>query len=124
MDFHEMLGIPEYEFRVILGGTTVGYDLAKEEINRKKHGYSLVSAVHLLERLILPLGIVQPHAVSDSFKENGEIRHMHMSVDDSGKVVHMVSTMRPNETCRVISFRRASEEERYKFTELTGYIES
>ncbi len=46
-----------------------------------------------------------------------------MSVDDSGKVVLMVTTMRPAETVRVISFRRASEDERKKFWELTGYTE-
>jgi uncharacterized DUF497 family protein len=46
-----------------------------------------------------------------------------MSIDDNGKVVHMVTTMRPNETVRVISFRRASKEERQKFFELTGYAE-
>lgn len=123
MDLHENLGIPEYEFRVILGGTTVDYDPEKEKTNRQKHGYSLESAVHLLERIVLPVEPNKPHAVSDAFQENGEIRHMHMSVDDRGKVVHVVTTMRPNETVRVISFRRASEEERKKFFELTGYAE-
>jgi uncharacterized DUF497 family protein len=123
MDFHEKLGIPKYEFRVIFGGTTVDYDPEKEDINRKKHGYSLESAVHLLERIVLPVEPNKPHAVSDAFEENGEVRHMHMSVDDSGKVVHMVTTMRPKETVRVISFRRASDEERQKFLELTGYGE-
>ena len=48
---------------------------------------------------------------------------MHMSVDDNGKVVFMVTTMRPNETVRVISFRRASDQERAKFQVLTGYVE-
>jgi uncharacterized DUF497 family protein len=55
--------------------------------------------------------------------ENDEMRQMHMSVDDSGKVVLMVTTMRPAETVRVISFRRASEDKRKKFWELTGYTE-
>lgn len=123
MDFHKILGIPEYEFRVIFGGTTVDYDPEKEDINRKKHGYSLESAVHLLDRIVLPVEPDKPHAVSDAFEENGEIRHMHMSVDDSGKVVLMVTTMRPNETVRVISFRRANDEERDKFMKLTGYVE-
>jgi len=36
----ERLGIPDYEFRVVFGGTAVDYDWNKEEINRKKHGYS------------------------------------------------------------------------------------
>lgn len=123
MDFHDKLGVSMHEFRVILGGTTVDYDPEKEEINRKKHGYSLESAVHLFERIILPVEPNKPHAVSDAYEENGEVRHMHMSVDDSGKVVHMVTTMRPNETVRVISFRRANVGERHKFLELTGYAE-
>lgn len=123
MDIPGKLGIPDYEFRVVIGGTTVDYDLEKEDVNRKKHGYSLQSAIHLLERYIFPIGGVPPHAVSDAFVENGEVRHMHMSVDDNGKVVHMVTTMRPNETVRVISFRRASRAEREKFRELTGYAE-
>lgn len=117
------LGIPDYEFRVVFGGTTLDYDLDKEDANRKKHGYSLLSGVHLLERLVFPIGGSPPHAVSDAFVENGEVRHMHLSVDDADKVVIMVTTMRPNETVRVISFRRASEQERLKFRELTGYVE-
>ena len=36
------------DFRIIIGRTTIDYDWAKEEINRKKHGYSLESAVHFL----------------------------------------------------------------------------
>ncbi len=119
----EKLGIPDYEFRVVFGGTTLDYDWDKEESNRKKHGYSLLSGVHLLERFLLPTGNTLPYAVTDAFVENGEIRHMHLSVDDSEKVVLMVTTMRPNEVVRVISFRRASEQERLKFQELTGYVE-
>ena len=117
------LGIPDYEFRVVFGGTTLDYDWDKEEANRKKHGYSLLSGVHLLERLLLPTGGSPPHAVSDAFVENGETRHMHLSVDDADKVVLMVTTMRSNEAVRVISFRGASEQERSKFQELTGYVE-
>ena len=123
MDIPGILGIPDYEFRVIFGGSTVDYDTKKESTNREKHGYSLESAVHFLERYILPIGGAPPHVVSDAFKENGEVRQMHMSVDDSGQVVHMVTTMRPNETVRIISFRRAHEVERNKFWELTGYRE-
>lgn len=48
---------------------------------------------------------------------------MLMSVDDCGDVALMVTTMRPDETVRVISFRRARENEREKFRELTGYVE-
>ncbi len=65
-----------------------------------------------------------PYAVNDAFQKNNETRHMHMSIDDTGKVVLMVTTMRPDETVRVISFRRAHESERDRFYELTGYRES
>lgn len=118
MNITRKLGIPNHEFRLVFGRTKIDYDPNKDDINRKKHGYSLESAVHLLERLLLPTGNSVPHAVSDSFIENGEIRHMHMSLDDSGNVVKMVTTMRPDETVRVISFRRASEEERAEFNAL------
>jgi uncharacterized DUF497 family protein len=122
-DIPGKLGIRDHEFKVVIGGTTVDYDPEKENVNRRKHGYSLQSAVHLFERYILPIGGAPPHVVSDAFMENDEMRQMHMSVDDSGKVVLIVTTMRPAETVRVISFRRASEDERKKFWDLTGYTE-
>ncbi len=123
MDIPAKLGIPDYEFRLVFGRTKIDYDPDKEEINRKDHKYSLESAVHLLERIVLPLGSQPPHVMSDAFKEKDEVRHMHMSVDDSGKVVLMVTTMRQEETVRVISFRYAHKKERGKFRELTGYVE-
>jgi uncharacterized DUF497 family protein len=115
------LGIQDYEFRVVIGRTKIDYDQDKEDANRENHGYSLESAVHLLERFVLPLGNQPPYVVSDAFMENEEIRHMHMSVDDCGDVVLMVTTMRSDETVRVISFRRAHKGERQQFQELTGY---
>ncbi len=48
---------------------------------------------------------------------------MHMTVDDDGMVVLMVTTMREDETVRVISFRRASEAQRDEYKMLTGYAE-
>lgn len=49
---------------------------------------------------------------------------MHMAVDDSGNVVLMVTTMRPDETVRVISFRKAHKHEREAFHRLTGYVQT
>jgi len=121
MDVPKKLGIPNHEFRLVFGRTTIDYDANKEEENRKKHGYSLESAVYILKRVLFPPGNSLPYAVSDAFTENGEVRHMHMGVDDNGYVVFMVTTMRPDETVRVISFRRAHEEERKNFQVLTGY---
>ena len=123
MDIPNKLGIPDYEFRLVFGHTRIDYDQEKEENNRRKHGYSLESAVDLLGRIMLPIGGQPPHAFSDSFLENDEVRHMHMGVDADGKVVFMITTMRENETVRVISFRRAHEDEREKFRNLTGYSE-
>jgi uncharacterized DUF497 family protein len=122
-DVPSKLGVPDWEFRVVIGTTTIDYDPDKEEINRIKHGYSLESAVQQLERMILPLGAPPPCMTSDGFFEGGEVRHMHMGVDDSGKVIHMVTTIRPAETVRVISYRRASPEERVCFRDTTGYAE-
>lgn len=121
MDIPDKLRIPSYEFRLVFGRTRIDYDRDKEASNRREHGCSLESAVHLLERLLLPIGENAPYAVSDPFTKNGEVRHMHMSVDDADEVVFMVTTMREDETVRVISFRRAHETERKRFRELTGY---
>lgn len=123
MDIPAKLGIPTHEFRLVIGRTKIDYDPDKEGINRKKHGYSLESAVALFERMLLPISNPPPYAVSDSFIENNEVRHMHMTTDDSGIVVLMVTTMRPDETVRVISLRKANEHERTNFQQLTGYVQ-
>ena len=124
MDFPEKLSISEYEFRLIFGRTRIEYDESKEMANRKNHGYSLESAVHYFEKLLLPTGPSSPFMTSDAFLENGEVRHMHMGLDDSGKIVLFVTTMRDEETVRIISFRRAKESECKTFSEYTGYKKS
>src|SRR3989338_1748262 len=97
INFPTKLGIPEYEFRLIFGRTKIDYDTTKETNNRKKHGYSLESAVHLLEKVLLPINST-PFITSDAFKEGGEVRHMQIGIDDGGNVVFMVTTMRTDET--------------------------
>ena len=123
MDFLKKLGIPDYEFRLVFGRTRIDYDPTKEAINLQKHGYSLRVAVQLLERVLLPIKTT-PFATSDAFKERGEVRHMHMGLDSDGNVVFVVTTMRTNETVRVISLRRASKKEKHLFHQLTGYRQS
>lgn len=109
---------------MVIGRTRIDYDVDKESINREKHGYSLESAVQLLERILFPLGGPPPCMTCGGFIKHEEVRHKHMGVDDSGKVVVLVTTMRPDEIVRVISFRRASNDERDKFYEVTGFKES
>ncbi len=110
----------ETDFRVIIGSTQIDFDPDKEEANRKKHKYSLLSAVHLLQRLILPMA-QPPFITRDASASNGEVRHEHMTVDGEGNVVFCVTTMRPSEKVRVISLRQASREERAVFLQLTCF---
>lgn len=119
----DKLGIKETDFRLIIGSSKIDYDLNKEDKNRKKHGYSLESAVYLLEKWLLPIPST-PFITSAPINVNGEIRHQHMGLDDENKIVFIVSTMRENETIRVISFRKASNEEENTFTMHTGYNKS
>ena len=120
----DALGIPGWEFRVVFGRTRIDYDPNKDQSNREKHGYSLEAAVPLLERMLLPISATPPCMTSDGFFEGGEVRHMHIGVDNFGKVVLLVTTMRTEETVRIISFRRASSQERDQFAQETGFYEA
>lgn len=108
------------EFRLVFGRSQIEYDSEKETINRAKHGYSLESAAHLLSRLLLPA--VQPPFIIADAGTPDERRHLLMTIDD-GKVVFIVVTMRPDESIRIISFRRASPDERADFAAHTGFRE-
>lgn len=123
-DLAKSLGIPDWGFRVIFGRTRIDYDFEKEMVNRIKHGYSLEGAVQLLERILHLSEDEFPCMTGDGFLKNGEVRHKHMCVDDSGRVVVVVTTMRPDEIVRVISYRRASYDERCRFSDLTGFTEA
>jgi uncharacterized DUF497 family protein len=120
MDLPERLDIPEYEFRLVLGRTKIEYDKNKDSRNVDKRGYSFEVVAGFLERRMLPVQ-QPPFMTSDAFLENDEVRHMHMTVDDSGYVVFFVTTMRNDEAVRVISFRRASAKEREEFCTHTGF---
>ena len=61
------------------------------------------------------------------FEENGVARYNHMTLNDDGQVVFFVTTMRPGETVRVFSLRRASVAECELFSMLVrvlGYVVS
>ncbi len=117
MNIKEKLNILETDFRLVFGTTKIDYDTEKDDANREKHGYALESGVFLIQQLLLPAKPVR-FATHDAFTKNGEVRHKHMCQDDEGNVVFMVTTMRSEETVRVISLRRASKEERLLFDEL------
>ncbi|MFA6271296.1 MAG: BrnT family toxin, partial [Candidatus Paceibacterota bacterium] len=100
------------------GRTEIEYDSAKELLNRRKHGYSLESATYLLQRVLLPIGKRYAFFTSEPRETNGEIRHNHLTIDDDGTMVMLVTTMRPNEKVRVISMRKANPKERLIYIEL------
>lgn len=109
------------DFRLVIGGSAIDYDPNKEDENRAKHKYSLASAIDIFEKLLLPLPST-PICTRDASTQS-ERRHEHLAVDSDGKVVFIVTTMRRDETIRVISLRRASQEERELFAQGTGYAE-
>ena len=78
----------EKDFRLIIGRTKIDYDWTKEEINRKKHGYSLESAVHFLEQTLLLIPS-PPLVTSNPIDVDGEVRHQHMVLDSDGKVIFL-----------------------------------
>jgi uncharacterized DUF497 family protein len=109
--FAARLGIKEHQFRLIIGTTRIDYDQNKEQINRKKHGYSLASAAYLLQRFLLPIP-QSPLPRGGPFKRNCEYRYELMALDDDGHtVLFLVVTMRPTEIVRIISCRKACEPE-------------
>jgi uncharacterized DUF497 family protein len=105
-------GVDRDTFRVTLGTTSIEYDSEKEMVNRRKHGYSLESARVFLEELAL--FFIPSKRKKATFYEqrvDGEVRHIHFSIDDESNVVRFVTTMRPGEVVRVISYRRATKKE-------------
>ncbi|MGB8337949.1 MAG: BrnT family toxin [Burkholderiales bacterium] len=122
ISFAKQLGIEEHDFRVIFGRTKIEYDPDKEDSNRIKHGYSLASAIQPLERILF--FSARPYLLHDSYIEKNEVRHKLMWPGDACEVLFMVTTMRPDETIRIISLRRANDEERKIFCDLTGYAAS
>lgn len=123
MDIPKKLGINETDFRLVFGSSKVDYDPDKDQENIQEHEYSLKDAVPILTKWLLPPITLSPtpFITYSPIEKNDEIRHQHMGLDEKGKVVFMVTTMRPNETVRIISFRCASRNERDIFYLETGY---
>lgn len=99
------------EFRIIPGSTQIDFDPNKEEANRRCHKYSLTCAVDILESSAL---FQQAFITIDRIMEDGEVRHIHLA-EYQGRIVQFVTTMRENETIRVISMRDADRKEREIF---------
>ena len=74
------------------------------------------NAVDLIEKCLFFQP--DPFFVYGPFECGGEKRLKWLGLDDAKTVVHVVCTMRPDETVRVISFRRASQQERELFQTL------
>ncbi len=121
--FASKLGVPEHEFRVVIGRTRIEYDADKDKRNRKKHGYALESAVYLFEACF---AFFSPRRIitSDAFIEKGEVRHMHLAEDTDGTLMKIVTTMRPGEVIRVLSLRKANRKEVAEFKRVLtrGYV--
>jgi uncharacterized DUF497 family protein len=122
MDIPKRLGIKKTDFRLVFGGSRIDYDATKEDANVQKHKRSLKEALPILVNAVFPINR-KPFLTHDGIERNGEIRHKHMGLDKEGKIVFFVTTMRSDETVRVISFRRANRTERKVFTLETGYQE-
>ena len=108
-------------FRLVIGRTKIDYDPNKENANQRRHGRSLKSAAQYLTRLLLPIS--QPPFITRDASTVEERRYEHMTVDEQGKIVFFVTTMRADETVRVISMRRAHQKERQVFAMQTGFKE-
>ena len=99
------------DFRIIPDRTQIDFDPDKEEANRKCHKYSLTCAVDILEASAL---FQQAFITIDRIMQDGEVRHIHLA-EYQNRIVQFVTTMRENETIRVISMRDAHKKEREIF---------
>ena len=76
------------EFMLIFGSSRIGYDPVKEIKNRRKHHYSLQSAVHLLEKTIFPCGNDLRITIKQCVIKE-EVRYNIMAFDDDKNIVLM-----------------------------------
>jgi len=118
MNIVDILGIEDEDFRIVFGSTKIDYAPDKDESNRTKHGYALESGVDFLSRTVQPVSpspMMTRKKVIENEEHGDEVRHNHLCYDDHKNVVFMVTTMRPDETVRVISVRPANKKERELF---------
>jgi uncharacterized DUF497 family protein len=95
------------EICFILGRTKVDFDPNKDDINRKKHKYSLDCAVDVITNILT----FHKGALYREYEKNNE-RRFDMLAEYEGNIVHVTATMRKRHVVRAISMRLASHEER------------
>ena len=83
------------------------WDRRKNEINIEKHGLDFVDAYKVFESPMM-VGL-------DERKEYGEDRWIGIGLLESNRVVVIVFTEPEEDTIRVISFRKATTEERKRY---------
>ena len=97
-------------------GMQVAFDDYKDEINRKKHKFSLNCAQDIVDSIIL---FGKDHYImSDGYIENEEQRYM-MLTEYRDDIVLIAFTWR-NGTMRAISFRKANPKEVGIFNDHVG----
>jgi uncharacterized DUF497 family protein len=96
---------------MIKPGIQIVFDPDKDEINLKKHRYSLACAGDIISSLLF---LQNPKIIfSDGYIEKGEVRCMAMALYQD-RVVLFVFTMEDDDM-RLISFRDASDKEEAHF---------
>jgi len=106
--YHQATEHDVFDFKLIVGVTGIEFDKNKEKKNIEKHGYSFDDAANALNNVLF---LCTPMVSRDPIICNGEIRQAHM-MEYRGNIVHISTTMRKNESVRIISMRRANQKER------------
>lgn len=88
--------------------TKIECDPNDEEDNLKNCRYSLSCAKDIFQR---HMAFQEFLVTSEPFIEKKELRHMHLT-EYTGKIVFIVTAMRPDGTIKIISMRDADSEER------------
>lgn len=101
---------------VLSVGMGFEFDLAKDRINRTKHGYGLASGEDVLRRVAWPIGMAPPVVgLEEVGRDDGEVRFRILTLDHECQLVDFVFTIRGtlgnDYRLRAISYRRAYEPE-------------
>jgi uncharacterized DUF497 family protein len=97
----------DYRIPVVLPLVDYEWDQAKNALNRHKHGVDLRDAIAALE---------DPNRLEDvdTHREYGEERIDVIGMA-RGRILFVVTTLRGDDTCRIISARRATRDEQDRY---------